>query len=80
MLVVQRTSVGGAPEGVLACAAMRCIGGCFMGRFAFRNEEEQVNLMYWVLTGRCFYSPEEWEWFLYTLAGYTGDYSLIFFE
>ncbi len=34
--------VGAAPEGVLACAAMRCIGGCFMGRFAFRNDEERA--------------------------------------
>ncbi len=34
--------IGGAPEGVLACAAMRCIGGQFMGRFAFRNEDERV--------------------------------------
>lgn len=33
---------GGAPEGVLAAAAMRCIGGCFMGRFAFRNDEERA--------------------------------------
>lgn len=33
--------IGAAPEGVLACAAMRCIGGCFMGRFAFRNDEER---------------------------------------
>jgi fructose-1,6-bisphosphatase/sedoheptulose 1,7-bisphosphatase-like protein len=33
---------GGSPEGVLACAAMRCIGGCFMGRFAFRSPEERV--------------------------------------
>ena len=32
---------GGSPEGVLACAAMRCIGGCFMGRFAFRSPEEK---------------------------------------
>lgn len=32
---------GGAPEGVLAAAAMRCIGGCFMGRFAFRNDDER---------------------------------------
>jgi len=32
---------GGAPEGVLAAAAMRCIGGCFMGRFAFRSPEER---------------------------------------
>ncbi len=34
--------IGAAPEGVLACAAMRCIGGCFMGRFAFRNDEERA--------------------------------------
>ncbi|MDI6712583.1 MAG: class II fructose-bisphosphatase [Anaerosomatales bacterium] len=33
---------GGAPEGVLAAAAMRCIGGCFMGRFHFRNDEERA--------------------------------------
>jgi fructose-1,6-bisphosphatase class II len=31
---------GGSPEGVLAAAAMRCIGGTFMGRFSFRSEEE----------------------------------------
>jgi len=34
--------IGAAPEGVLACAAMRCIGGCFMGRFEFRSEEERA--------------------------------------
>ncbi|MBA4370588.1 MAG: fructose-bisphosphatase class II [Coriobacteriaceae bacterium] len=34
--------IGAAPEGVLACAAMRCIGGCFMGRFAWRNDEEKA--------------------------------------
>lgn len=33
--------IGGAPEGVLAAAAMRCIGGEFMGRFEFRNEDER---------------------------------------
>ncbi|MBN1192479.1 MAG: class II fructose-bisphosphatase [Coriobacteriia bacterium] len=33
---------GGAPEGVLAAAAMRCIGGCFMGRFEFRSPEERA--------------------------------------
>ncbi|GAB4285353.1 MAG: class II fructose-bisphosphatase [Coriobacteriia bacterium] len=33
---------GGAPEGVLAAAAMKCIGGTFMGRFAFRNDEERA--------------------------------------
>ncbi len=33
--------IGAAPEGVLAAAAMRCIGGQFMGRFRFRNDEER---------------------------------------
>ncbi|MCB1833925.1 MAG: fructose-bisphosphatase class II family protein, partial [Geminicoccaceae bacterium] len=33
---------GGAPEGVLAAAALRCIGGQFQGQLAFRNEEEKV--------------------------------------
>ncbi|MBS3973959.1 MAG: class II fructose-bisphosphatase [Actinobacteria bacterium] len=37
--------IGAAPEGVLACAAMRCIGGCFMGRFAFRSEEERARAL-----------------------------------
>jgi fructose-1,6-bisphosphatase class II len=32
--------VGGAPEGVLAAAALRCVGGEFQGRLAPRNDEE----------------------------------------
>ncbi len=32
---------GGAPEGVLAAAALRCVGGQFEGRLLFRNEEER---------------------------------------
>jgi fructose-1,6-bisphosphatase class II len=36
---------GGAPEGVLAAAAMKCIGGCFMGRFQFRSEEERARAL-----------------------------------
>jgi fructose-1,6-bisphosphatase II len=31
---------GGAPEGVLAAAAIKCLGGNFMGRLQPRNEEE----------------------------------------
>ena len=31
---------GGAPEGVLAAAALRCVGGDFQGRLKPRNEEE----------------------------------------
>ncbi len=46
---------------------------------AYRNLEEKTNLMYWVLTGECFFSTEEWEW-LYERFGYQGDYSFIFFE
>ncbi|MBI4363811.1 MAG: class II fructose-bisphosphatase [Candidatus Latescibacteria bacterium] len=33
--------VGGAPEGVLAAAALRCLGGAFQGRLRFRNDEER---------------------------------------
>lgn len=32
---------GGAPEGVLAAAALRCVGGQFYGRLVFRNEAER---------------------------------------
>lgn len=32
---------GGAPEGVLAAAALRCIGGQFQGRLIFRNDDEK---------------------------------------
>jgi fructose-1,6-bisphosphatase II / sedoheptulose-1,7-bisphosphatase len=32
---------GGAPEGVLACAALKCVGGRFQGRLVFRNEDER---------------------------------------
>jgi fructose-1,6-bisphosphatase II len=31
---------GGAPEGVLAAAALRCLGGSIQGRLAFRTAEE----------------------------------------
>jgi len=32
---------GGAPEGVLACAALKCVGGQFQGRLLFRTVEER---------------------------------------
>jgi fructose-1,6-bisphosphatase II / sedoheptulose-1,7-bisphosphatase len=32
---------GGAPEGVLAAAALRCVGGQFEGRLIFRNDAER---------------------------------------
>ena len=33
---------GGAPEGVLAAAALKCMGGQMMGRLLFRNEDEKA--------------------------------------
>ena len=34
--------IGGAPEGVLAAAALKCVGGQIYGRLIFRNEEEKT--------------------------------------
>jgi len=34
--------IGGAPEGVLTAAALRCLGGEIQARFKFRNDEERV--------------------------------------
>ena len=45
----------------------------------YRTEQEKVNLMYWQLTCECFFTPEEWEW-VFQKCGYTGDYSLVYFE
>ncbi|MBT8431456.1 MAG: class II fructose-bisphosphatase [Altererythrobacter sp.] len=38
---------GGAPEGVLAAAALRCAGGQFNGRLVFRNEDEKARARKW---------------------------------
>ncbi len=38
---------GGAPEGVLAAAALRCIGGQFQGRLIFRNDDEKARAAKW---------------------------------
>lgn len=46
---------------------------------SFRNDREEVNMLYWQLTCASYYSVDEWEW-LYKEWGYTGDYSFIFFE
>ncbi len=46
---------------------------------SFRNDREEVNLLYWQLTCASYYAVDEWEW-LYREWGYTGDYGFIFFE
>ena len=33
--------IGGAPEGVITAAALRCLGGEIQARFRFRNDEER---------------------------------------
>src|SRR5687767_5333351 len=38
---------GGAPEGVLAAAALRCVGGQIQGRLLFRNEDEVARARCW---------------------------------
>jgi fructose-1,6-bisphosphatase II / sedoheptulose-1,7-bisphosphatase len=39
--------VGGAPEGVLAAAALRCVGGQMQGRLVFRNDDERARAAKW---------------------------------
>ena len=38
---------GGAPEGVLAAAALRCVGGQMQGRLVFRNDDERARAHRW---------------------------------
>ncbi|MFL6736148.1 MAG: class II fructose-bisphosphatase [Sphingomonas sp.] len=38
---------GGAPEGVLAAAALRCVGGQMLGRLVFRNDDEVARARRW---------------------------------
>jgi len=41
---------GGAPEGVLAAAALQCIGGSMLGRLVFRNDDERARADKWGIT------------------------------
>jgi fructose-1,6-bisphosphatase II / sedoheptulose-1,7-bisphosphatase len=34
--------IGGAPEGVLAAAALKCMGGQIYGKLIFRNDDEKL--------------------------------------
>jgi fructose-1,6-bisphosphatase II / sedoheptulose-1,7-bisphosphatase len=38
---------GGAPEGVLAASALRCVGGQIHGRLLFRNDDETARARRW---------------------------------
>ena len=46
---------------------------------SYRNEVEKTNLLYWQLTCEAFCTPAEWEWW-FSIAGYSGDHSFIYFE
>ena len=41
---------GGAPEGVLAAAALACVGGQFQGKLLFRNDDERSRAAKWGVT------------------------------
>ena len=57
--------IGGAPEGVLAAAALRCIGGQFQGRLVFRTDDERARAQ------RCGITDFDRKYSLRELAG--GD-------
>ncbi|HXV73178.1 MAG TPA: fructose-bisphosphatase class II, partial [Sphingomonadales bacterium] len=42
--------IGGAPEGVLAAATLKCLGGQFKGRLVFRNDDEKARAKKWGIT------------------------------
>ena len=46
---------------------------------SYRNELEKANLLYWQVSCEAFNTPKEWEWW-FSLTGYDGDYSFIYFE
>lgn len=46
---------------------------------SWRDDREEMNMLYWQLTCASYYAVDEWEW-LYREWGYTGDYGFIFFE
>ena len=46
---------------------------------SYETEAQKANFLYWQLTCRSFYKPEEWEW-LMNENGYSGDYSCIVFD
>ena len=41
---------GGAPEGTLTAAALRCLGGYFEGRLVIRNADEEARAQRWGVT------------------------------
>ena len=46
---------------------------------SYRDETEKTNLLYWQVTCESFLTPREWDW-LFSVSGYSGDHSFIFFE
>tara|TARA_Y100000589_G_C27165931_1_gene634763 strand:- start:1432 stop:2103 length:672 start_codon:yes stop_codon:yes gene_type:complete len=46
---------------------------------SYRNELEKANLLYWQVSCEAFNTPKEWLWW-FSLSGYSGDYSFIYFE
>lgn len=69
------------PDLALALRHISLIAGraSYVVTDGYRNEREKMNLLYWQLTCRQFWTPQEWAWFM-AESGYEGDYSCIFYE
>lgn len=61
--------IGGAPEGVLSAAAMRCMGGDFQGQLKFRSDEEKARAVKMGIS-----EPDK----IYTLDELAGGDNVIF--
>ena len=46
-----RPDKGGAPEGLLAAVAPKCVGGQFQDPSLFRNDDEKARARKWGVTG-----------------------------
>ena len=51
--------IGGAPEGVITAAAMKCLGGEILGRFRPRNDEERSRCLRMGVDPEKIYTTEE---------------------
>lgn len=46
---------------------------------SWTNEQQKAHFLSWSLAAKSFYSTEDWEW-IFTKAGYTGDYGFVVYE
>ena len=70
-----------SPDLYKALIEMQRVGKCskYLCVESYRNELEKSNLLYWQVSCEAFNTPNEWQWW-FSLTGYDGDYSFIYFE